>query len=707
MFIVTKSLTLGQLTFILRASLQILSISGPFLIGIIILSHSPRFATFRTHDVLNRIVGNLSATNHSVRWIWQYIRQPERNPIRSLSLPISVALLLLYGLFSKLSDIGFLGFYTCPSPVTISSKYAYPNLIANDTIARSTMLSNMANGTDSSVLQVRRCDASVPIELAPNYTAWSCTAWNNSTWMDPKLFTGINKTDSDMLMPRKLAAHQNRTSFFVGTGHERIEETTISGGILVNPNENGFQAVFGVPPISSSQSFTLERAMSIELETGCMSLGINSNYVEGSSSGIDVFKTNGTWRRYAGPNILYEPLFNTTNAIREYWRPLFNESTLDGNGTIIASNMTAYRFTSTITVRSVHLPNIPGSLISGAEVEHWIKGNCTNYIRKMAGLPELNMTAYEEYSCGIFGLRGSVEWQGTVMGAEANMVCANTVQINMVSTTVQSDTKGSLSLKLNSIPSDLNYLYADYWEIRSGIGGNVARIFEPLQRFTLSENFQGSSSHYILQYSDFLSDRRHEGVASAGYAISRIASRVQTTSSYGDLDHKALEEIEGDSREILLDPTTLTRWSGQIGASYILASLQYNPWVALKQPPILVSSQESRPAICYHPIYLLGFLPLTLSALFVSIWTLLAVIGSSHARLRSLGDLYGGLHPYWIAICPKLRYQDIFLIWRKEPYAHLDVIVDGEIEPIEVNESNAIDYIASTQDNEVRNHLNV
>jgi hypothetical protein len=661
MFIVTKSLTLGQLTFILRATIQILSISGPFLISIITLSHSPRFATFETHDVLNRIVGSLSATNHSLRWIWQYIRHPEQNPIRSSGLPISVALLLLYGLFSKLSDIGFLGFYTCPSPDTISSKYAYPNLIANDTIARSTMLSNMANGTDSSALQVRRCDTSVPIELAPNYTVWSCIAWNNSTWMDPKLFAGINKTDSDMLMPRKLAAHQNRTSFFVGTGHERIEETTISGGILVNPNENGFQAVFGVPPINSSQSFTLERAMSIELEAGCMSLGITSNYVEDSPGGIDVFRTNGTWRRYSRPNVLYEPLLNTANTIREYWRPLFNESTLDANGTIITGNMTAYEFTSTITVRSIHLPTIPGSLVSGVEIENWIRGNCTNYIRKMVGLPELNRTAFEEYSCGIFGVLGSVEWRGTVMRAEVNMVCANTVQINMISTTVQNNTQGSLSLEFNRIPSDLNYLYADYWEIRSGTGGNVARIFEPLQRFTLSENIQGSISHYILQYSDILSYRRHEGIASAGYAINRIASRVQTTSSYEDPDHEGLEEIDGDSSEILLDPTTLTRWSGQIGASYILASLQYNPWVALEQP-ILVSSQESRPGICYHPIYLLGFLPLTLSALLVSLWTLVTVVGSSYARLKSLGDLYGGLYPYWIAICPKRRSPDLFLI---------------------------------------------
>ncbi|PVF94929.1 hypothetical protein CPB86DRAFT_828299 [Serendipita vermifera] len=669
MVVVTESLTIGQLAFILRVVIQAFSMVGPFLVGLLILSNAPKIASFRTHGVINRITGRFTATNFSLTWIWHYSRQPDQNPIRSLSFPLSIAFLCLYGLVAKLSDVGFLGFHTCSIPST-QSKYAHPDSITDDVFSQSIILDNMANGTNPNTLKVHRCDTSALTPIGLNTTVWNCTTWHNSTWIDRNFFSNINNTDTDMLMPRNLAASEKGTSFFADTGSQRIENTTISGGILVSPSDIGFQAIFGVPSLGPEQSFTLDQAMALEVETGCMSLGISSMKAATSNgSGVELFSTNGTWRRYIGPDVLYEPLLSTTDAIRDYWRPLFDESSINSEGNIFGTSISV-NFTDSLTVQGLDLPAIGDNY----DPKSRFYETCTNKVREKIGLSPRNSDRNEEYSCSLLGIGGEVELEGSIFGTQNHMLCASTVQINMVSARIHSDTQGNLSFNLTRLPSDLNLLIADNWEIEQGIEGEIVSKSAPIRRFTLSENGRGSTSHYVAQYPDLMSTQRTQGLASGGYALARVGSRVLHTDSAQQADHGALEELGGNAFETTLDPTTLTRWSGQIGASYILASLRYNPWSALDQSPILVTSEGTQLAICYHSAYIVAFLPLLASFLLAAVWGIITLTRISYGQLRSLGRLYGGLYPYWSSVCPNIGVKDVFLIWRNDPYIRLDVV---------------------------------
>jgi hypothetical protein len=297
MIVVTYSLTIGQLTFIFRAVIQFLSLLGPFLLGVIILSKAPRVDSFKTHDIINRIVGRLTATRASAEWIWHYSRRNTRDSSRSFGLPLSIALLVLYSIFTSVSDIGFLGFYTCSGSDSTINKFHwdYPNSIRNEQTAYATVLNNFVNGTTPNSAKAQTCDSSELFHDGPNITLWACTAWRNSTWTDRSFFSGINTTDSDAIMPRNIGIGiYNLTSYYASTGRKRVEVPTIDGGILVNPTDIGFQAIFGVPQIESSTAFTIAKTMALEVEVGCMTLGIGSvNDLDSPTSGIDFFETRG------------------------------------------------------------------------------------------------------------------------------------------------------------------------------------------------------------------------------------------------------------------------------------------------------------------------------------------------------------------------------------------------------------------------------
>jgi hypothetical protein len=114
--LVTRVLTIGQITFIFRVVIQILSYGGLFLIGILVFSNTPSVTSVRTHDVLNRAVGRSSFTTTSLKWTWSWLRGKMNRPFQSTRLFIALALLTLYTPLTSLSDIGFLGFYTCSVP---------------------------------------------------------------------------------------------------------------------------------------------------------------------------------------------------------------------------------------------------------------------------------------------------------------------------------------------------------------------------------------------------------------------------------------------------------------------------------------------------------------------------------------------------------------------------------------------------------------
>ncbi|PVF94928.1 hypothetical protein CPB86DRAFT_624718 [Serendipita vermifera] len=229
----------------------------------------------------------------------------------------AITLMVLYGLFSSLSDIGFLGFYACSITGNDARSYDQPGSIDSETQAHSIVLDSFVNGTDPNAVKAFRCDSSSLVQADQNSTVWACSNWHNSTWIDRDLFSGINTTYSDMLMPRRLGIAStagglgllavNMTSWYTNTGSRRIETPTIKGGILINPTDIGFQALFGVPRLDREHEFTLSQAMALEVETGCMTLGISSvDGIDNASLGVDFIETNGTWRWYSGPDILQD-----------------------------------------------------------------------------------------------------------------------------------------------------------------------------------------------------------------------------------------------------------------------------------------------------------------------------------------------------------------------------------------------------------------
>jgi hypothetical protein len=694
MVVVTNTLTIGQLVFILRVAIQVFTYAGPLVIGLVTLSHTPRLASFGTHDLLNRIIGKLSSTEFSALWIWHRIRRTNRDPIKSLPLTTTIVFVVLCSLFTSLSDIGFLGFYACA--VEGTAQFDRPGSIRDEQHARTVVLSNFINGSNPNNIPAYRCNSSSIYRGGPpdrRRPLYECVEWHSSTWLDRTLFTGINTTDSDGLMPRSLGrylgAFSNMTSFHVNVGTKKIRTPSIENGILVNPTATGFQAVFGVPDITPDHEFTLEKAMALEVEVGCMTLGIHSvKAVDGPmSTGPTFFQTNDTWRKYSGPDILYDVLSNWTDAMREYSLPLFNTSTLDSNGLISSLNRLPATFTDITYVDRAYLP---ANSSDGYGDQDWFIQGCANSVRERLGLPAVNATDEDSFTCSLLGISGSIPDNGKLVQMQTKMLCASVPQINMVSATIQSDSKSSISLDLSRIPSDLHYLRADYWETQQVGMVTQYTIWEPIERFTLSENNNGAMSHYIIQHRDSDNSMRLRGPGSAGNILTRAGFRA-----INPTPRRTIQTLDETGEEVIFSPVTMTQWAGQVGSSIILASLQYNPWVALEAPLITLARDtgDGPTAICYHTAYALGFLPLALVTAIVLLWFLITLTRTSFRQLRHRENQYGGLYSYWKSVCPDLRPQDILLTWKRYANPHLDVYSSQKHAPIERDAATAVDYL--------------
>jgi hypothetical protein len=689
MVFVTELLTIGQLTFVLRVLIQALSLAGPLLIGLIIMSNAPRLASFTTHDMLNRIRGKLSVTRSSVVWLWNHIRGKNRDPSRSVPLVIAVTLLVLYNLFISLGDLGFLGLYTCDVP---SAAYYEPiGSVHNEDIARSLVLSNFLNGSNAESIRAVRCDSSYLYRvLDDNSTIYDCVALRNSTWLDRNLFTGINSTDSDMLIPRKIGHYAFTNSFYAQIGGKKIQAPTINNGILVNPVDIGFQAIFGVPNISRDQEFRIEKTMALEVEVGCMALGIDAEREAGNwlSDSKDLFRTNGTWRKYSGPEILHDVLFNWTDAIREHSLPLFNASTLAPDGVMSSINASEANLQDIAYITET---SVPVNVTRRLGEPDWVREGCTNSIRQKLGLTTLQFQENEWYSCSTMGISGSTSVNGQFVQSQSRFLCASAPQINMVSATIRSNPQGSIYADITRLPSDLYEYRTDFWEVVRVEEDNAYYTREPLFRYTLSDNIHGNTSHYIKQSLSSDWSIRLKGPGSSGSILRRVGSRVISPRS--ELTPRSIQAIRETERAAFFDPKTVTRWTGQVGASMILASLQYNPWVALEAPPVLVMSHSGESAICYHPIYALSFVPLASTALVVLVWFLFTLVRTSCRRLKFLGRIYGGLYSYFKSINPEIPMQGTLLIWKQQPNPHLHIYLFEDNVPIEIGAPNAVECL--------------
>lgn len=678
--IVSSSITIGQITFILRVAIQILAYGGLALIGRLILGNAPRVAPIDTHDVINRIVGASSATPSTAKWIFGRLRRNPSDPSPPTNLLIILFLSISYAVFVSLSDVGFLGFYTCsvPGPNTLNS----PASVNSDEGARNLTLLNMVNGTNPTNVKAYRCNSAQLINFGDNVSENNCTEWRNSTYADRSLFDNINSTDSDLLMPRQLSHHNypkaatfDLNSYYIGPNTKRVNAPTIQNGLAVDPQETGMRAVLGVPQLKANHKVDIDKTMALEVDVGCMTLGVNVVHdIDASGIGIDIFQTNGTWRKYTGPEYMRDVLTRTVDEVREYYQPFLNTSTLDSAGTMVGINGTNFVLSSAAAVRTWRMPTVG---FGGTSPDIFAIGNCTEALKEKLKIPIVKNLATEGDMCNFLGIGGSIMLNGTALTGFSRMVCASAAQVNMVSATIAMDAQEKVSINVTRLPSDLNFLEADWWDVTYSGNDTIYNEFSPYHRYTLSDNPNGPTTHFIRHRRILLSDN-HLGPGSAGYAISTMGHLVLgPNGAFTDVDYAGLGLLEQGFEQIDITTNAVSRWVGQVAASYVFSSMGYNGWAARSSAPILVRSTGGVAGTCYKGPYALGFFPLVFSAAVVACWAVFMILGSSFFGSGPLKKAYGGLGPYVGAICPGAPPKEVLLAWESTPRPGLHIVSKG------------------------------
>jgi hypothetical protein len=278
--------------------------------------------------------------------------------------------------------------------------------------------------------------------------------------------------------------------------------------------------------------------------------------------------------------------------------------------------------------------------------------------------------------CGLLELGGTINAQGKRVAGLAKMVCATATQVNMVAATIQVDAKGAMSLNhVSRFPSDLNYLRADYW-FEQPLDNNYTAFVEldPYQRFTMRGNPHSPTIHFIPHHlSRILQLSRGRGSGAGGAAFSQIGD-VMLGSNITGYNYAALSLLDEGFDTVNVDVSVVTRWMGQIGASYLGGSVGYNGWAARASAPIRVASTGGKIGSCYSPPYAVAFLPLLLSALFVIMWSLCLHLRSSLFGSSPLSHAYEGLGPYQGVVCPGAPVKDTLLVWEGASEPHLEVV---------------------------------
>ncbi|KAF5342900.1 hypothetical protein D9758_015415 [Tetrapyrgos nigripes] len=698
--LVSSTLTLGQITFILRAAIQILGFGGLFLIGYIILANSPRTASIKTHDVVNRAVSKSTFTKSSLFWALAALRGKTGDPRTPARLVVAIVLSVMYGAFVSLSDVGFLGFHACevagPSsfdrPSSVNTRDQAYNATVNATIA----------GNKLTSIPAYRCSSSTYTRFGENVTEHVCDSWQNSTYADAEFFSNLNSTDSDVLMPRQLRHYEQSRSqiidfntFYMGPGVHRVEQPTVQNGIAVFPHEQGVRAVFGVPILQPQRSVTLDKAMALEIDMGCTKLGIYADTsLDSISGGTDFFATNGSWRSFVGPSYMEDILSKAADDIRDLFRPIFNDSSLDSNGFLYGINASSFQESTAANVMVVYPPI---EIDSALDKLDWIKGNCTASLRSRLNLPNDEDSSAVHF-CNMLGLGGTILADGGVYVGMSRMVCASATQVNMVSAVISTNTDGSLNpLNFTRLPSDLNHVRADFFDVRSvNNGEDMAYVnYIPYDRFTLSDNPEGQTSHFISQEEDFSSIRTQGTGSGGGSVMIRVGSLMIDDGGHlsGEPATAALGLLKEGNDPIGFNVSLVPKWGGELGASYIINSLAYTGWAAENRPAFVVRSTGGKLATCYIPPYALGFLPLIVAAIFVAVWVLFLFLTSRIVGMKNLEYLYGGMTPFWGVISPHTTAQDTILGWENNPKPHLQLLVQGQ--PLLAGDETAARYIHS------------
>jgi len=683
MMILSDRVTVGQVTFVIRVAIQILAYGGAALLGLILLGSAPRVANVDTHDLINRAVGASTQTTQTVAWIYRRLRHKGTDPSPSMDLLFIFSLCICYSALVAFSDTGFLGFYSCSVPG--------PNVLArpasvNSTDGAQTLVNlNLINGTDPQEVPVHRCSSVAPVAVTisgTNDSLNNCTSWQSSTYADRSFYNGLNSTDSDVLMPRFLS-HVNHSksptidlnSFYIGPSTQRVTTTTIRNGIVVDPHDTGLTAVFGVPDLAPNTEVNLDTALAVELDVGCMTVGVYAQRdLAAGGFGMDVFHTNGTWRKYTGPDYMVDILANFTDQIRNYFLSFVDASSIDSSG-YTYSNTTIVGLSRAANVASWHLPTTNSSDWISRRNE--ILGNCTAALQNKLGI--VLYDSLPEAMCFFLGLGGSVGVGGVSIASFSRMVCATATQVNMVAAKVARNGDSSLSVGVTRLPSDLHYLRADFWS-----DVNNSETFRPVERYTLSTNANGATSHFIANSGTAVNDNGFSfGPGSPGNAIATLgfiaidANGVLDGRLPGEMEFSGLHLLDEGFNQLDFTPSVVTEWVGQVGSSIILTSLGYNGWAALNGVPVVMKSTGGHTGTCYKLWYTLGFLPLLFAASVVVIWAFLMIIDSSFFGTKVLWDGYGGMNPSLNAVYAGDPPKDVILAWENAPKPHMRIISKG------------------------------
>jgi hypothetical protein len=709
--LVTETLTIGQITFIFRLIIQLLSYGGLFLFGLIIVASAPRIAPLSTHDVLNRLVGQITATKSSVVWMASYITGRSGDRSFPKGLVMSIFLFTIYSSLVNLSDVGFLGIESCTTAWPTYNDF--PLSVRDAVSANASVTASMINGTDPASVRAFRCDSSELHPFNANVSEYVCTNWQNGTYSDHSFFQNLNTTDSAILMNRQLK-NVNTTkkdvylnSFYNGPGSSRVEETIVSNGLLIQPRTTGFTAIVGVPELSAQQSIRMEHAMAIEGDMACLNLGLFTEKdldALGSDSTFDIFATNWS-RHYAGPEEMRPVLEKYGEKIRALVRPLFNESSINSLGYLLPNgfgdvNATDSPLGGTPDAQAKIVPwDFPDNSTTGAfnftavSPQTTMMANCTVDMNAALdisypdGYTNTGMTV--DSTCRPLAIRGSFpDDQGFALVGLSRFLCASTAQVNLVNANVATDNETSISMDFERVESDLHYTIASWWDTQP-VGEDTAWVqFQPYERYTLSPSpGSGKTNHHIYTSRIFYS-QRPKGVDSAGTILSMLGSLMITYPGAILGDNTGLTLLDDGEKFIDFNETMIPTWAGGMGAAFIRETIGYNGWAALDAAKALsVTSTGGKPAICYDLRYGIAFIPLILAAVVTLFWGLVVLIRSAFKGAKMIRELYGGISPLRVMLVPSWAAKDAVLIWQTVPEPHLENLPDGK--NVSLHEGNA------------------
>lgn len=695
----THLLSIGQITFIVRAGIQVLSLGGALLLGILVLSNTPRKASIHLHDLINRVVGKSTLTKSSLIWLAQHARQKDTEVPSSPGFYVAFTLFTLYAGLVAIADVGFLGFHPCSVP--FGDTFDTPLSVTTPEQALASMSALMVNGTDPADLVSFRCGAS---DLVESEQRWRCTDRQNSTYADQTFFSSLNSTDSDILMPR-LLRHVPRTDDFYLTSYLQsprgslVKQPIISNGVLLYPQTSGLSVVVGVPSLGREQKISLEKTLSVEVEVGCLSLGIrsvqNKNYLDFGNNilgpdpilgSADIFEVDWT-PNYHGPDAFRKTLTEYAQLVRDSDRTRFNESSLKdgfllGNYSVLGHDVAA--------VES------PGTYEIGRNLSALWAVNCSRSLGESIGVaPE--MFTSTSVGCKPMQLTGSSTRNGQMYAEASHMLCASGTHLSMTSGTVEVSKEGVISLDLQKYPTDMHTVRQDIGHVVGPTNEthNGLWFHDPSFRFTLSEsnNASGKMHHYLPFLPPWtpIDNQRSYGLGSAGYLLTILSGTVLESAS--SVEHTGLSYLDNGYEQYEMTPEVITRWGGQVAASTFLNVMSYNPWVALSRGPIRIVSTGGKQATCFKLQYIAGFIPLLTAAVVIIMWTIFNFFFcSSYKRWQDRQDLYGGISPLLAWTHREEIPKDEQMILKGYPQLHLAPLSDDDHD--EMSETTtAIEYL--------------